>query len=293
MNDVSRPHPVIDPDLPEKARTQLETALHPPQDTPPAEHRRTLLPQPIADHPVATVVITLLVLLVGMRLLARVFVFVAAAVLLIGAGILLVALLAPRRDPQRAARQLRDRYRDHYVTADDLDEEAAALLARAQRAVATITSAHVVRDDILDVALNTAVLPRQLWETARALRSLTELRSRPTPSHGDDTTIAMLLDDRKRALQAIHQSVADRVAALEDYATRVSEAEQAWQRVATLRRLIAEQEELRDLLAATAADEVAVRELAELTERARAAEAHLQNAAHQAAQAALRLPGVD
>lgn len=292
MNDSPHPDPVFDPDLPEDVRALLRSAHDAPRpDSTPRRPR--LVPRPLAEHPVAATLTTVLVLLVGLRLMARVFVFVAAVALVAAAVVLLVNALAPRRDPHRAARRALRQHRDRCVTAADLDPEAAALLARAQQAAAAIDTAQVVRDDVIDTALTTAVLPRQLWETATALRRITELRSRPTPEDSGDTEITALLADRDRALRTVQRSVEARVNALEDYADRVAEADRAWQRVATLRRLIAEQEELRDLLAATAADETAVRELADLTERAEAAEAHLRTAASQAAEAASRLPGTD
>ena len=285
MNDTPNPEPVVDPDLPDHVRTLLLRAHH----TPP---RRPLpVPRPLAEHPLAATLATVLVLLVGMRLLARVFVVVAALLLLAAAVVVLVNVAAS--GPDRAARRAWQRHRDRCITAEDLDPEAAALLLRAQKAAAAVDDAQVVRDDVLDTALNTAVLPRQLWETATALRRITQLRSRPAPDTAHDPEVAALLADRDRALRAAQRSVGARVAALEDYAARVAEADRAWQRAATLRRLLAEQEELRDLLAATAADEAAVRELADLTERAQAAEEHLRTAADRAAQAASRLPGAD
>ncbi|WP_234402086.1 hypothetical protein, partial [Thermobifida halotolerans] len=256
MNHPIRPDPVFDPELSEEERALLRAHLNPPDRRRPPEaeaSRRLPLPRWAVEHPVAAAVVAVLAVVVGLRLLARVAPFAAPLLLLTvvvaAAVVLLVAAFRTPGGGESPARAAARRYRDRYVTAEELDAEAGRLLVRAQRAAAAVEDARVVRDDVVDAALNASVLPHQLWETATALRRISDLRSRPTPAEAD-AEAAPLLAGRRRALEEAQRSVAVRVAALEDYAERVTEADRAHQRAQQLRGLLAEQEELRDLLAA-------------------------------------------
>ncbi|TDQ44170.1 hypothetical protein [Actinorugispora endophytica] len=294
MSEPPRPDPVLDPDLPAQDRALLRAdpdALIPARAPTPAEPEavwRFPLARWLLEHPVAASVTTVVVLLAGARLLSRVLLLVLPVL----AAVFVVALLATaRRDKEPPARAAARRHHGRYVTAADLDDDAARLLARAQRAATAVRAARVVRSGHIDAVDNTVVLEHQLWETATTLRRISDLRARavPTPDASDD--IAELLARRRRVLEAARESAAARVTALEDYAERVAEAERTLERATALHRLLAEQEELTDLLAATAADEHAVRHLAELTERAATAQEGLRRAAREAGEAARRLPG--
>jgi hypothetical protein len=163
-------------------------------------------------------------------------------------------------------------YRGRYLTDADLDSRGRVLLRRAQDAVHAITSADVVRSDLLDEPATSVLLAEQEWQIALAVREqarLRALRARLTePRPGSPA--AALLDDQRRAAQAAEQSTADRVAALERYAAEVHGADAAyrdWRQHAAIAELTGPH---LDLLARTVADDHATAELDALTERARA-----------------------
>jgi hypothetical protein len=163
-------------------------------------------------------------------------------------------------------------YRGRYLTDADFDARGRVLLRRAQDAINAVTSAAIVREDLLDEPATSALLAEQEWQIALALREQARLRAlrfglaEPTPS----SPAAELLDDHRRAARAAEQSTADRVAALERYAAEIYQADNAyrnWRQHAAIAELTGPH---LDLLARTAADDHGTAELNALTERARA-----------------------
>jgi hypothetical protein len=177
----------------------------------------------------------------------------------------------PRVEEDEAVAAART-YRGRYLTEADLDARARVLLRRAQDAVHVISSAEIVRADLLDEPATSALLAEQEWQIALAVRDqarLRALRSRlaePSPH----SPAAELLEDHRRAARTADQSIANRVAALERYAAEISRADTAyldWRQHAAVAELTGPH---LDLLARTAADDHATAELDALTERARA-----------------------
>jgi hypothetical protein len=162
-------------------------------------------------------------------------------------------------------------YRGRYLTDADLDARARVLLRRAQDAITAVTSAAIVRADLLDEPATSALLAEQEWQIALAVREQARLRAlrsglaEPRPGSPG----AQLLDEHRRTARAAEQSTADRVAALERYAAEVHGADAAyreWRQHAAIAELTGPH---LDLLAGTAADDHGITELDALAERAR------------------------
>ncbi|HEY6791922.1 MAG TPA: hypothetical protein VI365_31860 [Trebonia sp.] len=188
-----------------------------------------------------------------------------------------------------AAAAAQTRYRERYLTGDDLDAPARVLLRRAQDAVDAVTNAGVSEAGLLDEA---PALAAQEWDIAVSLREQARLRARRAEitrtagltSPGDtapgdtapgDTAPAStpaneLLRQLLDAARVAERSVSDRVAALERFAAEVRHADAAHRDWHARARLAELAEPHLDALARTAADSHGIAELAEMTERARA-----------------------
>jgi hypothetical protein len=186
----------------------------------------------------------------------------------------------------RLARMLHGRY----VRPQDLGETGAGLLERAQRAVAAVLESSVNRAGLLDEVRNAVTLPAQLWEIALTLTQVDGLRlEHETVPDRVHPPIAELLDAQAEALALATEAVTRRVGALEDYATRVRAADDALRQWETAQRLSARSEAYRELLARTVRDELAVAQIAGLTEEARRIEEALHASVGRARRAGLAL----
>jgi len=163
-------------------------------------------------------------------------------------------------------------YRGRYLTDDDLDARGRVLLRRAQDAINAVTSAAIVRSDLLDEPATSALLAEQEWQIALAVREQARLRAmrarlaEPRPG----SRAAELLESHRRAARAAEQSTANRVAALERYAAEVHGADAAyrdWRQHSAVAELTGPH---LDALARTAADVHGITELNALTDQARA-----------------------
>ncbi|WP_406675325.1 hypothetical protein WBK31_18855 [Nonomuraea sp. N2-4H] len=140
-------------------------------------------------------------------------------------------------------------YEGRYVLPDDLDESAARLLERAQRAIASVTGSRVNAEGLLDDVRNGVMLPAQEWEIARLLAKLSALRTkhRETVSKGLTPEVEAVAEPLARALDDSEAAVLARVEALERYAANVGEAERAYlahQQIEELRGRMHQYEEL-------------------------------------------------
>jgi hypothetical protein len=198
--------------------------------------------------------------------LAEIIVLVTAVVF--GVRIARFGQVDGRAPAEMAARA----HHGRYLTADDFDARARALLRRTQDAVDAVTSSEVYRVGLVDEPAVRAALTEQEWDIAVALREQARLRGRRTELskiHPGALTAA-LLDRQVRAAQLAEASVASRVAALERYVAEVREADVAyrdWQRSAALHELSGRH---LDMLARTAADEHGIAEIEALSRDARA-----------------------
>ncbi|MDX3207716.1 hypothetical protein ABZZ79_22725 [Streptomyces sp. NPDC006458] len=176
----------------------------------------------------------------------------------------------------------------HLVHPKDLTADAQELLARAQRAMTAVLDSKVHREKWLDAQRNEAAFPRQEWAIAQDLRNYSRVthKDQRAPRETDNATVAELLTSRRRVLATSLHGIERRVAALEAYAGQVAEADARYAEVREIERLAASSDELLDLLARTAADDLAVAEIDRLTDEAAVVASTFTKALESAKQAA-------
>jgi hypothetical protein len=202
---------------------------------------------------------------------------------------------APAMDKRRQSalqrwRQQRDldRQPDKVIFPHDLDGPDRLLLARAQNAIDTILGSEVRAAGLLEA--DEPVLRRHEWEIACTSRELTRVRALPAADAETGAMTAAVLEAQQRALALAEEATISRIRALERYAEQVAAADDAhrdWQ--AALRQSGLNDVYL-DLVARTAADELAVAELGELTDRAEITARVLNSSLRDAIAAAASLP---
>ncbi len=182
------------------------------------------------------------------------------------------------------AYQLRDR--ELIVVPSTLDQLSRELLLRAQKAIAVALDVEA-RATAPDGAVPESTLLQHEWEIAVALRDITDLRA----EHGLNAAASVgpltnaVLKSQQSALAQAQEAMTLRVAELERYADCVRAAANAFRDWQDALRVSDLNDRYLDLVARTAADEHAVAEIIELTERAAAAEA-FQEAAQKVSMAA-------
>ncbi|HUB41350.1 MAG TPA: hypothetical protein VMA72_21110 [Streptosporangiaceae bacterium] len=174
----------------------------------------------------------------------------------------------PRSSALRRWRQQRDldRQSDKIIFPHDLHGTDRLLLARAQNAVDTILGSRVRAAGLLEP--DEPALRRHEWEIACTSRELTRVRELPAADVAAGALTAAVVDAQQRALALAEESTINRIRALERYAGQVAAADDAhrdWEAALGQGGL---NDIYLDLVARTAADELAVAELGELTERA-------------------------
>ncbi|TYB44804.1 hypothetical protein [Actinomadura chibensis] len=197
------------------------------------------------------------------------------------------------REPA-AARAAREHH-GSYLLPGDFDGPAARLLVRAQRAVDAVLGSRSHGAGLLDDVNNTVVLPRQEWEIACALAEHTRLRRERVAQQPERLSpeVRALLEPQDRALAASVRSVTGRIEALEAYARRAEEADDAFHESRVLQGLPEQNARYRDLLASTVGDELAGAEIRGMADEARRAERALRDRGTSARRADrdLTLPG--
>ncbi|MEV4255250.1 hypothetical protein AB0J52_19030 [Spirillospora sp. NPDC049652] len=160
-----------------------------------------------------------------------------------------------------------DRRRDRFVVADDLDEDARALLVRAQAAVDTVRESEVNREGLLDKAENAVLLPREEWEIAHVLAHQSRLRADDPKPVDELPEVAAALGVLREKLALSVTAVTRRVEALERYADRVRAADDAFRAQRRIDELTERAHEYDEVLAETVRDEMALPEIERMTER--------------------------
>jgi hypothetical protein len=160
---------------------------------------------------------------------------------------------------------------DGCLTASDFDARSSALLGRAQDAIDAVRSSDVCQAGLLDAGACGAALAAQEWEIALALREQTELREARAllPAIAEDSPARELLDRQHECADLADQSVAARVTSLEELAAEVRRADNGyrdWQAYAAVSELA---DRHLDMLARTAADSLAIAEIAAMSQQAR------------------------
>ncbi|MCT9933894.1 hypothetical protein N5079_27145 [Planotetraspora sp. A-T 1434] len=312
------PEPVIDPEVPERARNLLiddAVVLHGPGVLPrrPWFGGRTW--QDVGVCLVHTPVWVLLPGLMGwfygrrvkaVGLVAQGIVVglaVAAAVGGLGLGAFFVlcgcampvlfGVLVGRCGEGPAARLARSLH-GRYVRPQDLDAAGVRLLGRAQMAVAAVLESDVNAAGMLDDVRNAVTLPAQVWEIALTLMRVDRLRAEheAVPDR-DNPRIAEMLDAQAEALTLATEAVTRRIGAIEDYAAQVRAADDALRQWKTVQHLSGRSAAYQELLASTVRDELAIAQIAGLTEEARRIEETLRASVSRARKAGLALaPGL-
>jgi hypothetical protein len=188
----------------------------------------------------------------------------AGVLLLSGTLVHLITLVvtgARWREPDRprAARMYHGRY---LIPAEDLDSEALDLMARTQTAIDTVMYAEVGKLGLVDTAAEAIALPYQEWDIAQALYDQTIQRARHARAapHARARTRRIRAPQR-RALREATAAVTRRVEALEAYAREVQRADEVYLDCLQALELAGHNEDFRELLARTVADEQATAEI--------------------------------
>ncbi len=197
------------------------------------------------------------------------------------------------KDPiglEEPAFQLQDR--ELIVVPSTLDQLSRELLLRAQQAIAEALDAEAGAI-APDGAVPESTLLRHEWEIAVALRDITDLRA----EHGLNAAASVgpmtnaVLKSQESALAQAQEAITARIAGLERYGECVSTAATAYRDWQDALRVSGLNDRYLDLVARTAADELAVAEISGLTEQAAAAQIFQQAAQKVSlAAAALELP---
>jgi hypothetical protein len=166
---------------------------------------------------------------------------------------------------RRAERELA-RDPDRVVYPHDLDLAGRVLVARAQNAIDTILSSRVRTEGLLEP--DEPTLRRHEWEVACAAREMTAVRALPGGQDSEGAMTSGVQAAQQRALSVAHDATDKRVSALERLATQVDAADCAHRDWQSAVRLAGLNYRYTDLLARTAADELAVAELDAMTEYA-------------------------
>ncbi|TDB90539.1 hypothetical protein E1264_04645 [Actinomadura sp. KC216] len=196
------------------------------------------------------------------------------------------------REPA-AARAAREHH-GSYLLPGDFDRAAARLLVRAQRAIDAVLGSQAHGAGLLDDVNNAVVLPRQEWAIAAALAEHTRLRRERRAQQPERLSprVRAMLEPQDRALELSVRSVTRRIEALEAYARRAGEADDAYHESRVLQELPEQNARYRDLLASTVGDEMAGAEIRGMAEDAHRAERALRERVTSALRAGheLRLP---
>ena len=190
-----------------------------------------------------------------------------------------------------ASTKLDEKDRRHFVSKDKdkLDAGCIALLHRAQRAITTVLASDVYSDDLLGPNVNEKMLRIHEWEIALALREITELSAtleHNTKIGSPGPKTAAVLNSHRRALTIAREATIARIKALERFTTQVTVADNAKLDLKRSMEVSNFNANYRDLVARTAADEIAIVEITGMTEQAAAAAQVFNDCLHEASLAA-------
>lgn len=155
--------------------------------------------------------------------------------------------------PQAYMRVASIYHRRYVVPSLDFDQEAGKVWERTVSAVEKITHSDVVRLRLIDSVQVAAVLPYHWWEIAERLAHLSGLRANHRDIlrgiKADDPDVAAVLEPQRRVHQLAIEDIKQRLRALEVFASSVSEADAARRREEAVRRLAELNDSHRDLVA--------------------------------------------
>ncbi|MFG1695133.1 hypothetical protein [Nonomuraea sp. NPDC049309] len=265
--------------------SRIKAGWVPPAEVVPARRRNPSSALLLAATPV---VIALMAVLLASQYAAAGFVLLGTYVFIVLIKIASMSEVPEDDRPhERAVYEKARLYEGRYLLPEDFDEEAAAVLARAQRAIGTVLRSHVNAEGLLDGARNGVMLPAQEWEIARLLAKLSALRMehRELLSRGIAPEVAQVIEPLERALAGSEAAVVARVEALERYAGHVAEAERAYHARSQIEELRARLPRYEELLAESGADRLSVPEIDRLSQDADALERTLRRSVKSAHEA--------
>lgn len=213
-----------------------------------------------------------------------------AAVL--GVVLLIAAVFGASTESQQ--RVLASKHHGEYLLPEDWDEDAAALMLRAQQAVRAVQKSEVNKHGLLDAVKNDVVLPGQLWDLGRVLQQQSVLRARQAEIGKGlgDAQLDQILGPQRQALKLSATTMEEKVAKLERYAEQVRDAD-AVLRAETVASIAAvDTDRYLELLATTeiAGDSSLIEELSRDTSQVHSTLAGILAAALETGQT-LALPG--
>ncbi len=250
---------LFSPDVPAAARKQLLAAY--PDDLLPASAPKQ---DAVGRQPVGETVGGL-VLFAGIEfglwmalrwLLYAIFpdglaVWLSGGAAVLGALLFMAAVAAMTGESR--ARSVARKHQGNYLLAEDWDDDATALMRRAQRAVDAIQDSEVSKRGLLDAAKNDVVLPEQLWDIGRVLQQLSSLRARQAEIEEQLQTASLdaVLDPQRQALELSATAMETKVAKLEQYADQVREADAVLKVETVLEDVLKDRERYVELLSST------------------------------------------
>ncbi|MEU8347283.1 hypothetical protein SAMN05443665_106424 [Actinomadura meyerae] len=191
-----------------------------------------------------------------------------------------------------AAARLARRLHGRYIVAADLDPDAKILLCRAQDAIGAVLESEVNKAGLLDGMDNALTLPAEEWDIAQTLVTHSRMREEQRALRESDLTPLekSRFAPQRDALRRSVAAVTARIEALEEYAARTAAADAVYRRQrrrtlpppdrgAEMAELQRRNEAYEELLARTAAHELATERIEELAEDASEIEAALRRAA--------------
>ena len=179
----------------------------------------------------------------------------------------------------------------------ELDMPSYELARRTQNAITFILESEVYGRHSSDHSVDESALRRHEWEIAVALKDITRLSrdlERSTISGPAGPLTVAVLDSQRQALMLAKAATESRISALERYASELKMAESAERDWQAAMNASSRNDQYLDLVARTAADELAITELQGLTEQAATAGKLFREHLHQASLAAeaLILPAI-
>ncbi|WP_346040885.1 hypothetical protein [Actinomadura chokoriensis] len=277
--------PVLDPELPEKGREILASspevlaaASAAAPGKPPWEHgaMANLISAVFAGAGFGFVPL-LVWLVAGLEMFLTVAIALGALVAVVGFAMLRV------ENPHRLARK----HHGRYYLADDFDEESLGYIERARAAIAAISGSEIGRAGLLDDVANAVTLPRQEWEIARTCAELTRVKRQIEKVRSKHASLTKVIEPQRRALETAAEATERRIAALERYADRTKAADAQYREWEAFKEIEEIEADVRELLAQTAQDDLAVAEIDRLSADTPLAE--LQRAVAEAKDAGLAL----
>lgn len=244
---------VVDPSMSPEARSRLMRKI---ENSDSHKGREAL----VAGFVWSTIGVIILIILITDGGVSWWWIFASALPILIG--------IASKR---ALSGKLDDRDYSHFVRASDLDKSSRELLFRAQQAIRSALRSGVYANNSLDHAVRESDLRRYEWEVAVALRKISKLRSESEASTEDGLLgpmTAAVLDSQRHALTLATDATTSRITALEHYAAELNMADAAERDWRAAMKASGRNDPYLDLIAETAADELAIAEIKGLTEQA-------------------------